>query len=252
VQIFEKNIYVYLIVSLLTLLILSEADASEEKANSDASKIKNDIDSCILLFYKQKEEAYANCIDFANNDQDLAQRMIGDMHYWGWGNKVKKNIKEAIKWYKRAVKNGNIDAKYNIAVIYEQGKDVEIDYAKAAQWFLSAAKDGHIDSQYNIANMYAKGAGYGLNQRKASDWYLAAANQGDINSQYNLGNRYAIGKGVSKDLAESYKWYYLAARQGDEEARRQLSFLEKSADPVEINRGKLLAEKWRPVLKEGK
>lgn len=233
----------------ISLLLISLLPLCLHAADDEAKSENNSIDSCVLLFYKQKEDAFTYCIDFANDDQDLAQRMVGDMHYWGWGNKVKKDVKKAIKWYKRAVKNGNIDAKYNLAVIYEQGKGIEVNYSKAASWYLSAAKDGHIDSQYNIANMYAKGAGYSVNQTKASQWYLAAANQGDVSSQFNLGNRYATGKGVSKDLAESYKWYYLAARQGDEEARKQLTFLENSAEATDVNRGKMLAEKWRPSLK---
>lgn len=209
---------------------------------------EDEMKGCIVLFYQQKEDAFYACKDFADDDNDLAQRILGDMYYWGWGGKVKKDIKKAINWYKKAAQNGNVDAKYNLGVIYERGDGIEIDYEKAARWFLSAAKDGHKDAQYNLANMYSKGAGYSLNQTKATKWYLAAANQGDVTSQFNLGNRYAIGKGVSKDMSESYKWYYLATMQGDEGAKKQLLFLEKTIAQEYVEKGKLLAEKWRPTV----
>ena len=85
---------------------------------------------------------------------------------------------------------------------------------EAVKWFRKAAKQGNAAAQYNLGWMYAKGIGVVKDKWEAVKWYLEAAKQGNAAAQYNLGWMYAEGIGVVKDKQKAVKWYLEAAEQG--------------------------------------
>jgi len=64
-------------------------------------------------------------------------------------------------------------------------------------------------------------------------------------AQYNLGVCYYKGAGVAKDYVEAYKWLLLAARQGDEDAKKNITVLEKLT-PEQIAEGQTRARNFKP------
>jgi len=62
--------------------------------------------------------------------------------------------------------------------MYLDGKGVEIDQAEAAGWFLKAAVQGNVDAQFNLGVMYEFGEGIVVNFTEAARWYRKAADQG--------------------------------------------------------------------------
>jgi TPR repeat protein len=48
---------------------------------------------------------------------------------------IKKDIKKALYWYKKAASNGNTLAMLNLGDCYLNGNDVEKDYNKAFELF---------------------------------------------------------------------------------------------------------------------
>jgi TPR repeat protein len=92
------------------------------------------------------------------------------------------------------------------------------DYQAAFEEWLPLAELGDIEAQYNLGVMYDEGTNVAQDLGKAADWYRRAAEQGFVDAQANLGMMYYQGQGVSYDLKQAAHWLQLAADKGDTEA----------------------------------
>jgi TPR repeat protein len=92
------------------------------------------------------------------------------------------------------------------------------DYEAAYTEWLPLAELGDVEAQYNLGVMYDEGAGVKQDLTRAADWYRRAAEQGFVDAQTNLGKMYYYGQGVPRDYHEAVRWFRLAADQGDSEA----------------------------------
>jgi TPR repeat protein len=92
------------------------------------------------------------------------------------------------------------------------------DYKAAYEEWLPLAELGDIEAQYNLGVMYDQGASVDQDLCKAASWYRKAAEQGFIDAQTNLGMMYYRGDGVTGDHTEAARWFQLAADKGDTEA----------------------------------
>ena len=117
-----------------------------------------------------------------------------------------------------AAENGISDAQYILGLMYYREKL----YQQAAEWYLKAAVQGNVQAQFNLANKYYEGKGVEQNFKEAFKWYKKAAEQGHSQAQFNLGCMYGRGEGVKKDYSEANKWIYKAALQGNIEAQNLL------------------------------
>ena len=81
---------------------------------------------------------------------------------------------------------------------------------------------GDMDAQYNLGVMYAKGRGVERNEAKAVELLTLAADKGDANAQLNLGIMYAKGRGVDKDEVKAFQLWERAAEQGHASAQSQV------------------------------
>ncbi|GAB4223250.1 MAG: hypothetical protein Tsb005_17690 [Gammaproteobacteria bacterium] len=174
------------------------------------------------------------------------------------GEGVIKNIDEAINYYERAAKLGNIFANVALGRIY-YGKycqttpdewrradykrtalhyleQVDTDktsqnymgliyyteknYQQAAQWFERAAKQGLLVAQYNLGTAYEK-----LNRyNEAIAWYEKSAGAGYDSSQYKVGCCYEKGElGVKQDKLEAFQWFIAAVSSGNQDAKALLA-----------------------------
>ena len=92
---------------------------------------------------------------------------------------------------------------------YEKG-----DYKTALTIFEDLAKKGDIDAQYNLGLMYDNGYGVKQDYKKAFEWYEKAAKQGYANAQFNLGAVYDNGEGVRQDKKIAKEWFGKACDGG--------------------------------------
>ena len=99
------------------------------------------------------------------------------------------------------------------------------DYSAAYEEWLPLAELGDVEAQFNLGVMYDQGAGVDRSLEKAADWYRKAAEQGFIDAQTNMGIMYFDGQGVPRDHNEASRWFQLAAGQGDTEASAYLAKL---------------------------
>ena len=92
----------------------------------------------------------------------------------GWfylnGVGVETNISEAVSWYKKAARSGDLSAFYSLGHIAYLQKD----FGEARVWLERAIQRGHARSNYLLARMYWAGKGV-ERDRKAARRFLAKA-----------------------------------------------------------------------------
>ena len=158
-----------------------------------------------------------------------AQFDLGVMYDTGKG--LEQDFTAAVRWYSEAAEQGHAKAQFNLAVMYDKGQGVKQDYAEVAHWYRKAAERGHVQAQYNLATLYDSSfesmLGVGQDDVEASRWYEQAAAQGNINAQVNLASMHSSGQGIPQSFLEARKWYALAAEQGDPEAQELIHFIDQ-------------------------
>ena len=109
---------------------------------------------------------------------------------------------------------GDVEAKFQLAVLYQQGRVVAQNPEHALFWLQNAASDGHVKAMHNLGVTHAEGIGVPVNKEEAAKWYHAAAAEGDPRSYYNLGSLYLEGAGVEKDGEKATMHWFEAALRG--------------------------------------
>jgi uncharacterized protein len=88
------------------------------------------------------------------------------------------------------------------------------DYSKALHWFTQTANQGDSDAQFSLALMYEDGKGTPKDYSKALHWYTQAANKGHSLAQNNLALMYKRGEGTPKNYILAYKHILIAGTLG--------------------------------------
>ena len=172
-----------------------------------------------------------------------------------WQNLFKEKLQEA--------KQGNSNAQFDVAAMYQNGRGVKSDLSKAMEWYnksaeqdnpkavsrlkliaankdrfdktLAQAEKGNAESQYKLGKMYTEGVGVNIDHAKATEAFENAANQAYAKAEYNLGLNYYEGSGVTKNRKTAYKWFKAAAEQGDPAAQYYLGKMFASGSGVKQN-----------------
>lgn len=119
--------------------------------------------------------------------------------------------------------SGDAEAQFDLGQAYKKGQGVPKNNEEALKWYKKAAKQGHFKAQFALGIIYDKLQKY----EKSVFWYQKAAEQGYVLAQYNLGVAYAIGQGVTKSIEQAREWYQKAAAQEDTDAQQALEKLPK-------------------------
>lgn len=136
--------------------------------------------------------------------------------YLHQGKGVKKDLDEAVFWYKKAALKHEKNALYHLAMILI--KSNHNDYHQIFVLLEEAAKLDHPHAQYNLAVMYQKGDGVEIDMEKSIYWYEKAANASIPMAEYNLGMLYFEGKFIEKDEQKAKSLWESAAKKGYEPA----------------------------------
>ena len=107
---------------------------------------------------------------------------------------------EAVKWFHKAVEQGDAEAQYKLAVCYGKGEGVAKDAAEAAKWYLKAAEKGHAQAQNALGACYQQGDGVPRDAEDAVKWYRKAADQGFVEAQCVLACATTIKAGRRRQL----------------------------------------------------
>jgi len=135
------------------------------------------------------------------------------------------NFFEALRNWQPLAERGDANAQFNLGLIYENGRGVNVDYVQALHWYERAAGHGHVNAQNNLGGLYYRGQGAQQDYEQALYWYRKAAAGGSASAQFNLGFMYGAGHGVAQSDELAVHWYQRAADGGNAQAQRMLSRL---------------------------
>lgn len=116
---------------------------------------------------------------------------------------------------RRRAEAGDADAQAHLAVVYYNGRGVEVDYEEALRWGRLAAEQGNARGQAMLAVSYFQGRAVELDYDEAARWAMLAAEQDDVTAQIILGTLYRNGHGVEQDFVSAYAWLGIAASSGN-------------------------------------
>ncbi|MGN0978147.1 MAG: tetratricopeptide repeat protein [Faecousia sp.] len=120
------------------------------------------------------------------------------------------------------------------------------DWKEAVKWYRMAAEQGDPYGQDRLGDCYRWGDGVSADPVQAVFWYRKAAEQGNPFAQYHLSQQYESGSGVEKDLSQAIFWCRKAADKYVPGASEQLAQLE--AKLAAQTKPLSLSEKRAPVV----
>ena len=185
----------------------------------------------------------------AEEGNTQSQADLGACYDMGSG--IKRDIPEAVKWYKSAAANGNAKAQFRLAHIFScsaeacsnpecQKCPIKIDLKESLMWLTKASEGGLLDAQLALGEYYSE-YGPNRNDEKAKVWLklaaskgsnkgkellelvsgpgrksfskevLASAENGSSEDQFSIAFCYLNGEGVKKDPLEAKKWFIKVA-----------------------------------------
>lgn len=150
---------------------------------------------------------------------------------------------------------GDVESQHTVAQIYYTSEPK--DLKNAIKWFRKAANAGHPWAQFRMGGFYLEGEGVPKDNKEALKWFTKAAEQEFSMAQVELGFLYYNGQIVPKDYVEAYKWFNLAAANvppdwwySDPAGIRDK--LEQLMSPSQIAEAQRLSREFKPVKKDRK
>ena len=146
-----------------------------------------------------------------------------------YGNRIERNFDLAVKWYRKAAKQGHAAAQYKLGVAYYCGRASSWfgdRRQQTVEWYRKAAAQGYAPAQCELGNAFADGYGVEKDLKQAFEWYQKATSGGDLQGQLKLGEAYEKGQGIPQDLNRAAFWYRGGAARGYTQAKEALARIE--------------------------
>ncbi len=189
------------------------------------------------------------------------------------GQGVSLDKEEAVRWYRKAAKQMNPQALFNLGVCYYNGDGVPPDPNLSYAWFLLAQEAGNPaaddavkrgaeeggrmgtpDAILQVAKMYEKGDELPQSYAEAAKWYRKAADQSP-EAGVNLASMLIDGRGLPKDYGRAMTLCQNSAKRGYSPAQFCVGYLYQhgfgtGADPKEAAKwyGLSAQRHYRPAL----
>ena len=195
-------------------------DAAEQQYLSAMEHGDNVSISGLAKFYiqygefKKAENLYKNIVD----TYPMAAYELGCLYMKGLLSEDKKpDCFKAAFYFQHAINtgNGDMDARYQLGLLYFRGTNGFInDYKIAQENFEVAADGGHVASAYMVGYMYEHGH-VELNLEKAIYYHALAADHGHVLSPTHLAILYQLPE--HQNYHKAIKYAKLAASHGEKE-----------------------------------
>ena len=140
---------------------------------------------------------------------------IGKMYLHGNG--VTKNVTKAIIFLEKAERQDSLEAIKTLTVIYEQGKVVEKNYSRAIELAQKGVDLGDTQSFNNLGVYYMNGMGTTQNSQEGVKYMAMAAVMGSPAAMYNMASQYYYGKVIQKDYLQSFNLSMLAIHSAQQD-----------------------------------
>ncbi|WP_417514542.1 tetratricopeptide repeat protein [Minwuia sp.] len=123
----------------------------------------------------------------------------------------------------------------------------EGNYKDALQQYVDAGGEGDVEATFRAAQMFEKGEGTGEPRyEKAVAWYQVAARAGHLGALHQLSDMFAEGRGVDADKVQAWTLLNIAANRGDAEAAKKRDALAADLRPGQLAAGERRTQKLAP------
>ena len=171
----------------------------------------------------------------------LPHRICAEAHKYLHGlDGCQRDYEMAAKLFAKAARKENAEGLYNLAVLTQEGKGVQLNIQEGHRLFLQAANQdpmkellpgsgvlarnlGVAEAQHHLGLSYENGIGVGSNYAKAREWYEKAVENGSGFSANNLASMYFKGLGVEQDIEKGILYRKLGALKGSVRAAENLA-----------------------------
>lgn len=119
---------------------------------------------------------FQQCRRMAESGDPAAMNGVGYMYDTGKG--VRRDARDAVRWYRKAAENGSGYGMFNLGVQYRDGEGVPKDQREAARWFFKAADKGVADAYYSLAQAHEGGSGVAGDHEAAAGYMLKSVRRG--------------------------------------------------------------------------
>jgi TPR repeat protein len=255
------------------------------KAKKRSQELLSTMPKEVIRFYSLKEKAPNGDAEtqyqlgLYYNERKIEPMDLGEavLQIGGVGDIKSEDIKEAVKWIRKAADLGYAPAQNELANLYEMNSVDNLDDKQrmriadekgrknALIWWAKAAVQGYAPAQNNLAGALKNGlavsvrlaeeeeshksstleemnAAQNKDQNDAISLYRKAADQGYALAQNNLGDLYMKGDGVKKDPVEAVRWFTAAADQGNIFAQSSLG--DACANGTGVDKNMRMAIMW--------
>jgi TPR repeat protein len=163
--------------------------------------------------------------------------------------KTWQDDKEAAKWCQFIAEQGEAKEQYILAHKFFNDKNGSIGLVEALKWYRLAAEQRNIEAQKTLGQFLEQ---WPDEAAEAVKWYRLAAEQGDGEAQFRLGRCYQSGNGVPKNLIKTAWWYHKAAAQGHSAAQEWVECFYLNCLAILIGLATLFALiRWRIQIWKG-
>lgn len=145
-------------------------------------------------------------------EEGHAQSQFSYALFFHLGRGVKKNLKTAYEWYKKAALQKHPPAMNNLGMMYLNGEYVAQHRDVAFKLFEMAAAE-HAQAEDNLGQCYDNGWGVAKDAEQAIAHYIKAGDAGYILGYHHVAELYEQGRGVPRDIDKAVEWYIKAAEK---------------------------------------
>jgi len=141
---------------------------------------------------------------------------------------INDDYQHAFNNYQQAADMGDPIAEYDLALIYEKGKNQAVDIDKAQTFYQQAAQQKVVKAMVSLGNIYVQEH----NIKQALTWLNLAADRHDPDAIYQLGWLSEKGLSPHASITDALNYYQVAAQQGQGMAILALARLYQSGSGV--------------------
>lgn len=155
------------------------------------------------------------------------------------------DVNGGVELVQQAAAAGQPAAQYRLGQLHESGLGVTRDPAEALVWFERAAKGGNVKAMLTVGLYYSDPNAEWFNHAEAAAWFRRGAEYGTVNSQFNLAIMYEQGLGVTENKSEAYFWASVAAQSGDADAQQFANEIKDVLPPAQVPAVDQRVSDWR-------
>ena len=156
------------------------------------------------------DKAYPQYLQFAGQDNPLAQFTVAMFHQFGWGS-LPVDPAVACNWFEKSAEGDIPTATHYVAECFERGIGRPANPAQAAVWYERAAGLGHYMSLCALAELYMKGEGVKQDPQQGLELCRQAAGKGATSAYVQVGRYQLEGDARIRNYEAAHRWFEAAA-----------------------------------------